>query len=105
MPQKQPPASTAVSSPLPGAEASAAGGGMVTADSASAANGLKARAVAKSRVEGRIMVFVPDVYPLTYRGEFGLWLHTNGTRLRDPAKWSGVRRHPGGIIICPPRSS
>ena len=68
---------------------------MVTADSASAANGLKARAVAKSRVEGRIMVFVPDVYPLTYRGEFGLWLHTNGTRLRDPAKWSGVRRHPG----------
>ena len=33
------------------------------------------------------MVFVPDVYPLPYRGEFGLWLHTNGTRLRDPAEW------------------
>src|SRR6476469_3677638 len=105
MPQKQPPASTAVSSPVLCGDGSAAGGGMVTADSASAANGLKARAVAKSRVEGRIMVFVPDVYPLPYRGEFGLSLHTNGTRLRDPAKWCGVRRPPGGIIICPPRSS
>src|SRR6476659_214141 len=74
MPQKQPPASTAVSSPPLCAGASAAGGGMVTADSASAASGLKARAVAKSTAEGRIMVFVTDVYPLPYRGEFGLSL-------------------------------
>src|SRR6185369_7954753 len=47
------------------------------------------------------MVFVPDVYQLRYRGEFGLWLHTNGTRLRDPAEWCGVRRPPGEIIISP----
>src|SRR6476469_2699913 len=94
MPQKQPPASTAVSSPVLCGDVSAAGGGMVTADSASAANGLKARAVAKSRVEGRIMVFVPDVYPLTYRVAFGLWLHTNGTRLREPAIQKVERRAP-----------
>src|SRR5215471_5986335 len=92
MPQKQPPARTAVSSPALCADGSAAGGGIVTADSASAASGLKVRAVARTRAEGRIMVFVPDVCPLPYRGEFGFWLHTKGTRLRDPAIHEAGRR-------------
>src|SRR6185295_16371370 len=76
MPQKQPPASTAVSSPALCADASAAGGGIVTADSASAASGLKARAVARSRAEERIMVSIPRHLSPPYRDEFGAWLHT-----------------------------
>src|SRR5262245_44071597 len=93
MPQKQPPASTAVSSPAPGVDASAAGGGMVTADSACAASGLKARAVARSRAEARIMICIPRRLSLRYRDEFGVFLHTNGTRLREAdfrLSWPGM---------------
>src|SRR5262245_50341337 len=53
MPQKQPPASTAVSSPEPGPEFCAdasAGGGIFTADSACAASGAAATAKARRRV-------------------------------------------------------
>src|SRR5262245_66316605 len=55
MPQKHPPASTAVSSPPPCAGASAAGGGMVTAGSACAVNGAAARAKAR-RNAGRLIM-------------------------------------------------
>src|SRR6516225_10933600 len=84
MPQKQPPASTVVSSPAPGADVSVAGGGMVT-DSACAASGLKARAVARSRAEPRIMICIPRRLSPPYRDEFGAWLDTDGTRLRERA--------------------
>src|SRR5215471_4829909 len=94
MPQKQPPASTAVSSPAPGADVSVAGGGMVR-DSARAASGLKARVVARSRAEPRIMICIPRRLSPAYRDEFGAWLHTDGTRLRERVVMRPFSSHSG----------
>src|SRR5664279_5282452 len=71
MPQKQPPASTAVSRPVACAGASAAGGGTATAVSARANSGAKAKAAAASKARGRCMaVDLPKVRAL-YRHEYG----------------------------------
>src|SRR5690242_5394535 len=81
MPQKHPPASTAVSRPAFCAGCSPAGGGIGTADSACAANGANARIAARRRAERRIMMCVPGedfVYggSPSYTEEIGRWLHT-----------------------------
>src|SRR6185437_14150903 len=75
IPQKHPPASTAVSSPALCAGASAAGGGIVTAGSACAANGAKARAAAMRRA-GRFMVRAPGEDCFPYREEIARRHHT-----------------------------
>src|SRR5689334_6879695 len=59
MPQKQPPASTAVSSAELGAAVSAAGGGMVMAGSACAAKGAAASASERRRAGRFIMEVIP----------------------------------------------
>src|SRR5262245_41363374 len=90
MPQKHPPARTAVSSPAFCAGASAAGGGMVTADSACAASGAKARTAPRRRAVA-FMVMVPNVVlSLIYER---IWLKAahKVTRLREKDVYSRER--------------
>src|SRR4029079_14644698 len=75
MPQKHPPASTAVSSPGLCAGASAAGGGMLTAGSACAANGAAVRASAR-RADRSIMAGILMGCLLSYTSEAARKHHT-----------------------------
>src|SRR5262245_1934774 len=82
MPQKHPPASTAVSSPALCAGASAAGGGIGTADSACAASDARARAQASRRTVRFMVMFPETVLSSVYER---IWLKASHkfTRLRE----------------------
>src|SRR5262245_29297923 len=95
MPQKHPPASTAVSSPPPCAGASAAGGGMVTAGSACAVNGAAARAKARS-VDRSVMAGIPmNAFALIY-GRSGPRASHNVTRWRERDVFAFIVMHKRG---------
>src|SRR5262249_8727468 len=82
MPQKHPPASTAVSSPALCAGASAAGGGIGTAESACAASAAKARGLASRRTE-RFMGMFPETVLFSVYERIWLKASHKFTRLRE----------------------
>src|ERR1700741_2813235 len=105
MPQKHPPASTAVSSPVLCGDVSAAGGGIVTAGSAFAASGEQTRAAATRTAERCFMACVPRRW-FAFIYERNRWLASHKiTRLRErcvigkASSWPGLSRPSTSCLL------